>query len=111
MRKILLIHVVLGVGLGLGGALLYTEQHGLSVLLGNLFGAGVTALFALAWYFGVRKKLFALALGVIVIKYAILGVGLYVVLRVWKVDPLAFSLGISTLAITAVVSTRVKNVI
>ena len=107
IKKFLLIHVLLGAVLAFLTASFYTQRHGWAVFLGCAMGAFVAALFGFAWHFGARKKNIALALGVIVIKYALLGAGLFVILRVWKMDPLAFSLGISTLAVSAILSTKV----
>lgn len=107
IRKFLLIHLLFGTVLAFLTATFYSPRHGWAVFMGCAMGAFVAALFGLSWHYGARKKNIALALGVIVIKYALLGAGLFVILRVWKMDPLAFSLGISTLAISAILSTKV----
>ena len=61
------------------------------------------ALMVFCWSLIFRKKFIALSIGVIVFKYAILGVMIYfAILKGW-VSPLAFSLGIGMVVPAALI--------
>ena len=61
------------------------------------------ALMVFCWGLIFRKKFIALSVGVIVFKYAILGVMIYfAILKGW-LSPLAFSLGIGTVVPAALI--------
>lgn len=61
------------------------------------------------WSLIFRKKFIALSVGVIVFKYAILGVMVYfAILKGW-VSPLAFSLGIGMIAPAALIYAMIEK--
>ena len=78
---------------------------------GNSFGVGsilvLLNLLALAWAWSriFRKKTVALAVGVIVIKYAILGLIIYVLIKQNKVQPVWFLGGLSSIFLSILVYT------
>lgn len=75
----------------------------LSCLYGALLGGANMAALAWAWGQIIFKKNIALAVGVIVFKYAILGALIYLLIVHWAVNGLAFFVGLSVV-IPAVVS-------
>lgn len=104
MKKLNLIQLIVTLGLSALVWLLKDNQHeALSFLLGGLviwyaflsWGIGMTFIF--------EKKFIALALSIIVFKYAILGVIIYwFVHQVWS-QPVWFALGVSSFAISALI--------
>lgn len=57
----------------------------------------------LAWGFIFQKKLIALSIGIIVFKYAILGIIIFTLVKQPWFDTLWFSLGIASLILSALV--------
>lgn len=68
---------------------------------------------AFAWSLIFKKKLIALAISLIVFKYAILGLIIYQLIKVTKVDLFWFSMGVASFAVSALVyafvTTRTRN--
>jgi uncharacterized membrane protein YczE len=57
----------------------------------------------LAWGFIFQKKLIALSIGIIVFKYAILGIIIFTLVKQTWFDTLWFSLGVASLILSAFV--------
>ncbi len=90
----------------LGGLLLgffYAPQHSLSFVTGSLVILG--SFFMLGIGFGMifKKKLIALAIGIIVIKYAILGIIIFTLVKLAWFNPLWFSMGVASFVLSAIV--------
>ena len=84
-----------------------------SSALSYLVGSGVIllnfAFLAGGWWLIFSKKLIALAVFLIVSKYAISGIIIYYVIRENIVDPLWLAIGISSFVATILVYTQRKN--
>ena len=78
------------------------EQKIPSVVLGAALMAANWVLLIWSWHQIFLKKLIALGIGVIVIKYAILGLILYYVIASEQWDVVGFLIGISTAVLAAV---------
>ncbi|MBX3040302.1 MAG: hypothetical protein KF789_06295 [Bdellovibrionaceae bacterium] len=66
-------------------------------------------LLASGWYLIFQKKLIALAVFLIVIKYAILGIIIYRAVRDSWVEPVWFAMGISSFVATVLVYTQRRH--
>ena len=103
MKAICLIQL----GLIIGGYFLAphigAQQHTLSYLFGSGLVLANLLILTLAWSLILRKKLVALAVTVIVFKYAILGVIIYRLLQDSMITALGFCVGLSTLMVTALI--------
>lgn len=93
-----LMTVLVGSGLFVWGGF----EGALSFIIGS-----ITIFFSILAFrvgFGLifKQKLIALAIGIIVIKYAILGIFIYVLVKKNWFDPLWFSLGVGSFTIAAV---------
>lgn len=76
----------------------------LSYGIGCLFIFGSSALSAWLWSRLIAKKLVAVALLIIVFKYAIFGLILYKILLTSWIHPLAFSAGIANIVLAALLA-------
>ena len=104
MKKILKYHIVISISIFL---IIYTfkeTNQAISFLIGS--GLVFLNLAILIWVWGrvISKKLIALAVSVIVIKYAIFGVIIYTILGHPEIKPLWFSLGLGTVVVTSLAS-------
>ncbi|GIL17194.1 MAG: hypothetical protein BroJett040_09450 [Oligoflexia bacterium] len=101
--KTLLLFQALVVAAGTA-ALAYTTEYrsAQSFLYGGLLVLLNLSAHGLIWSWIVRKKLIALAVSLIVFKYAIFGVIIFLLVRSNQVDPLWFSLGVGSLLITGI---------
>ena len=90
----------------LGAAVLgifYAPQHGLSFASGALLI--LLSFFFLGIGFGLifKKKLIALAIGIIVFKYAILGIIIFTLVKLAWFNPLWFCLGVASFVASGVI--------
>lgn len=102
--KLILVSQILITAL-VGGLLgiFYAPQQSLSFVSGSgtlflsfiLLGIGYGLIF--------KKKMIALAVGIIVIKYAILGIIIFTLSELLWFDPLWFSLGVASFVLSAIV--------
>lgn len=81
----------------------YTPQHALSYVSGAL--VILMSFFFLGIGFGLifKKKLIALAIGIIVFKYAILGIIIFTLVKLSWFNPLWFALGVASFILSAIV--------
>ena len=90
----------------LGGAWLIgyfiALHHGYSFLSGALVILTSFWLLGWAWSLIFQKKLVALAVGIIVFKYAILGIIIFTLVKLAWFDPLWFSMGVASLILSAI---------
>lgn len=89
------------------GALLlgffYAPQQAISFAVGSL--VILSSVFFLRLGFGLifQKKLIALAIGIIVFKYAILGIIIFTLVKLTWFNPLWFSFGVASFILSAIV--------
>ncbi len=102
MRLLMSVHVAL-VLLGMLIFSVNTWQHGVSFGVGGALMFANVLLLALVWNFIIRKKLVAVALFVIVTKYALLGLVVYKTFQLSWIEPLSLSLGVGTFGLAAAV--------
>jgi len=81
-----------------------TKQNSLSFLVGSSLIFFNFLILFWVWQKIISKKLVALAVSVIVIKYAIFGVIIYLVLKNPNIQPIWFSAGIGTIVITSLLT-------
>lgn len=89
----------------LGGLLLglfAAPQHNYSFISGSLVIFLSFFLAGIAWVLIFNKKLVALAIGIIVFKYAILGIIIYTLVKLSWLDPLWFSIGVASFILSAI---------
>lgn len=103
MKKIILIQVLVTIGLATATLPFIAAHQWLSLLLG--VGTILLNFLLLAWGWSLifKKKLIALAVGIIVFKYAILGIIIYRIVNEPWFQPLWFSLGIASFVISALI--------
>lgn len=90
----------------IGWLLLYgfnAPQRANSFAAGSLLILLSFFLMGLAWGFIFQKKLIALSIGIIVFKYAILGIIIFTLVKQTWFDTLWFSLGVASLILSAFV--------
>lgn len=104
MNKALKFQVIVSISIALIIASFYSTQSSISFLCGSILI--FLNLFILFWVWSriLSKKLIALAVSVIVIKYAIFGLIIYVVLKNPAIQPLWFSVGIGTILVTSLLT-------
>lgn len=90
----------------IGVALSNSPHNGLSFLVGGLLIFVNFVFLSSGWSLIFKKKLIALAVLLIVIKYAILGIIIYHAVRDSWVEPVWFALGISSFVATILVYTQ-----
>ena len=104
LREIYLIQIA--VVLSCAGILFFVDKE---LLTGFLAGAAVMtinfALLAWLWHRIFSKKPIATTIGLVVIKYAVLGAFLYVFVSQMRVDIIPFFAGISTIGGSVVIAT------
>ncbi|MBV2169928.1 MAG: hypothetical protein KUL82_14585 [Bdellovibrio sp.] len=103
MKIVLVIQAALTL---LGGALLayfYAPQQAFSYMAGAF--VILTSFFLLGIGFGMifQKKLIALATGIIVFKYAILGIIIFTLVKLSWFNPLWFSMGVASFVLSALI--------
>jgi hypothetical protein len=86
--------IVLGWFLGL--------QQSASFATGSLAIGLSFSMMAIGYGLIFRKKMIALAVGIIVIKYAILGIIIFTLVKLAWFDPLWFALGVASLILSAI---------
>ncbi|UOF00390.1 hypothetical protein [Bdellovibrio reynosensis] len=89
----------------IGGLLLqyfYAPQQALSFVAGSLTILTSCILLAVGFSLIFRKKLIALAIGIIVFKYAILGIIIFTLVKLSWFSPLWFSMGVASLILSAI---------
>lgn len=84
-------------------AYFYTAHHALSYMSGAL--VILMSFFFLGIGFGLifKKKLIALAIGIIVFKYAILGIIIFTLVKLSWFKPLWFAIGVASFILSAIV--------
>ena len=98
--RVTFFHVIISGILGAGVHLLWGHNNATSCLIGcALVGFNLVAL-VWAWRRVFNKKSMDIAVGVIVIKYAILGFGIYWVVSSKQVDMLSFLIGCGSIIAT-----------
>lgn len=103
MKRVLIFQLLLTI-LGTLGVLAYGAQHeALSFAVGGLIVMGNFILLGLGWNMVFSKKLVALSVLIIVFKYAILGVIIYVVVKQNWLLPIWFAGGIASMAIASLI--------
>ena len=103
MKKITIIQAVIS---AIAAALLLifaAQQHAVSFLFGAAVISLSVGLLTVGYGLIFKKKLVALAIGIIVFKYAILGIIIFQLVKKPWLSPLWFCLGIASFALTAVV--------
>lgn len=103
MKKLTVIQVILmGVLIPLLAVFIAKHQ-----IISASVGSGVILInfLLLGWGWGLifRKKLIALSVGIIVFKYAILGIIIFRIVKQPWLDPLWFCLGVASFVITALI--------
>ncbi|MEN0058794.1 MAG: hypothetical protein AAGB31_08160 [Bdellovibrio sp.] len=80
---------------------IYSPQHAFSFLSGSLLI--LLSFFLMAMGFGwiFQKKLIALSIGIIVFKYAILGIIIFTLVKLAWFNPLWFALGVASFILSA----------
>lgn len=89
----------------LGGLLLgwlSGSQQSASFATGSLAIGLSFSMMAIGYGLIFRKKMIALAVGIIVIKYAILGIIIFTLVKLSWFDPLWFSMGVASLILSAI---------
>jgi hypothetical protein len=103
LRRLIRIHLVV---VALSGALLFLIDR--SQILPFLAGASLISLnFALLgalWHRILEKKPVAMTLGLVVIKYAILGTVLFIFIKEWQLPLLPLFAGLSTLGVSFIIT-------
>lgn len=105
MTKVILLQIlIISVG-AYAGLKLEDTRAAQSFLYGGMIVLLNLLAHTLVWRWIMQKKLIALAVSLIVFKYAIFGVIIYLLLRLGIVEPLWFCLGVASLMITGIGST------
>ena len=89
-----------------GGLILgffYAPQQPLSFVTGSLVILGSFFMLGIGYGMIFKKKLIALAIGIIVIKYAILGIIIFTLVKLSWFNPLWFSMGVASFVLSAIV--------
>jgi len=89
----------------LGGLLVsyfYAPQQAYSFVTGSLVILLSFVLLGIGFGLIFKKKLIALAIGIIVFKYAILGIIIYTLVKLSWLDPLWFSIGVASFILSAI---------
>jgi len=81
----------------------YASHQAYSFASGSILILLSFFLMGLAWGFIFQKKLIALSIGIIVFKYAILGIIIFTLVKQSWFDTLWFSLGVASLILSALV--------
>lgn len=103
MKTILLSQILVTALIGLFLAVFNSPHNASSFVFGSLLILFDIILNWLTWKLIFAKKLVALAIGIIVFKYAILGIIVMNVFKLLWLDILWFCLGIASLALAAVI--------
>lgn len=77
-------------------------QHSISFVAGSFLIVLSFVLMAIGFGLIFKKKLIALAIGIIVFKYAILGIIIYTIVKLPWFNPLWFSLGVASFVISGI---------
>lgn len=88
-----------------GGILLgyfYAAQHAISFMIGSFVILMSVFLLRLGYGLIFQKKLIALAIVIIVFKYAILGIIIFTLAKLTWFNPLWFSLGVASFILSAI---------
>lgn len=101
MKNVLIYQMILTVVGGLLLAFFYAPQQALSFAVGSFIILTSFSFFGLGFGMIFQKKLIALAVLIIVFKYAILGIIIYTLVRLSWFDPLWFALGVASFMISA----------
>ncbi len=102
MKPLLLFQAILAAFGSLLVDYIAARQQAYSFFIGSLVILGSVFLLGWAWSLIFKKKLVALATGIIVIKYAILGIIIFELAKQPWFKPLWFSLGIASFTLTAI---------
>ncbi len=102
MKIILLVQTLVTVALGLPLYLTLGEKEAFSFLIGAVLILVNAFLLWFAWKLIFTQKFVALSIGVIVFKYAILGIFIFKIIKEPWLDLLWFSMGIATFIAPAV---------
>lgn len=109
MNKTLKYHIVITIILALIIFLTRTFPEAISFFIGStLIFTNLSILFWV-WNRIISKKLIALAVSVIVIKYAIFGVIVYLILSHPIIKPIWFSIGIGMIMVTSIITALETN--
>lgn len=87
-----------------------STQAAIAFVAGSLVIAGNFLFLGLAWSFIFKKKLIALAVPLIVFKYAILGLIIYQLVKVISIDLFWFAMGIASFVLSALAYTLWTNI-
>lgn len=109
MNKSLKFHLISTLSIAILILIFNTMQNCLSFLSGSLLIFANLAILFWVWQRIISKKLIALAVGVIVIKYAIFGVIIYLILKNPNIQPVWFSIGISMIIVTSILTALDTN--
>jgi hypothetical protein len=101
MKRVSGLHFLVSLAVSLAIFIFDTKQDALSYAVGSILMSTNLAILWFVWARIIQKKLIALAVSVIVFKYAIFGFIIYVILKQDSVHPLWFSAGIGSLMVTA----------
>lgn len=80
----------------------YAPQQAGSFAAGSLAIGLSFAMMAIGYALIFKKKMIALAIGIIVFKYAILGIIIFTLVKLSWFDPLWFSMGVASLVLSAI---------
>lgn len=80
----------------------YALQQSLSFAAGSLTILGSFIMLGIGYGMIFKKKLIALAIGIIVIKYAILGIIIFTLVKLSWFNPLWFSLGVASFILSGI---------
>src|ERR1700674_5630365 len=103
MKRILIFQVVIIVLGALCLPLLGFQQYTASFLSGGLVAAGNFILLGLGWKMVFHKKLIALSVLIIVFKYAILGIIIYLLVRQPWLLLVGFAAGIASITLASLI--------
>jgi hypothetical protein len=87
----------------------FDQNSGYSFAIGGVIVLINISVIWICWRFLIQKKLVALALLIIVFKYAILAIILYKIVNLAWAQPLWLGLGFGTLMLAAVISATTTN--
>lgn len=103
MKRVLIFQVLLLALVGLGLHFYGARQEALSFIVGGFIVTGNFILLGTGWKMVFNKKLVALSVLIIVFKYAILGVIIYVVVKQNWLLPIWFAGGIASMMIASLI--------
>lgn len=109
MNKSLKFHLISTISIALLILIFNTTQNSISFICGSLLIFANLAILFWVWQRIISKKLIALAVSVIVIKYAIFGVIIYLILKNPNIQPIWFSIGIGMIIITSLLTALDTN--